>query len=199
MGQQQLYKRRIYLINKPLQFKYLFVILSTILITIGVVYFTTFYVIWDNVINEFFFVPEAAKKMGDIFVKTSELLIAPILLLTAIFSAVSIFISHKVAGPLYRIERVAEELGKGNLDLQVRFRKGDELHYLADKLNLMINGIKGMVVDDKNIVDNLSKIADKLQDDVTRQKGLKKDVKAAIKKLNVIVQKLKKSTDRFKV
>jgi methyl-accepting chemotaxis protein len=199
MEQQKFYKRKIYLVNKPLQFKYLFIILSTVLITMGVVYFTTFYISMNNVINEFFFVPEANKKLGDIFVRTSELMVLPLLVMAGIFSVASIFLSHKVAGPLYRIERVAEELGKGNLDMQVRFRKDDELHYLADKLNHMIGGIKGMVIEDKHIVDNLTKIADKLQYDVTRQKGLKKDVKTAIKKLNLIVRKLKKSTDRFKV
>jgi methyl-accepting chemotaxis protein len=198
MEQKQYYKRRIYLINKKLQFRYLFIILSIMLITVVTVYSTTFLIIWNNVINAFFLVPGAQKKLAEIFIRTSQIMVAPILLLTAVFSIAGIFLSHKVAGPLYRIERVAEELGRGNLDIKVKFRKGDELHDLADKLNLMIGGIKGMVFEDKKLVGSLHAIAEKLQQDVTKQKGLKNDVKTAIRKLNTIVQKLKKSTDRFK-
>ena len=82
------YKRRIYIINRKFQFKYLFMILAVMLITVASVWFTTFYIIWDSVIEEFFFVPEASKKLGDIFIKTSELMIIPIILLAGIFSVI---------------------------------------------------------------------------------------------------------------
>jgi len=199
MEQKQFYKRRIYIINKSFQFKYLFIILSVMLITVGTVYFTTFYVIWNNVINEFFFVPDAARKLGDIFVKTSELLVAPIAALAIIFSVAGILFSHKIAGPLYRVQKVAEEISKGNLCVKVKFRKGDEVHYLADSLNKMIDGIKDIVIEDKKVIDDLDGITEKLKNAAAGQRGLKKNVAAAIKKLNSTVKKLKKANDKFKV
>jgi methyl-accepting chemotaxis protein len=198
MEQKKFYKRKIYIINKEFQLKYLFTIISMIAISVLSVSFITFYVIWDNVIKEFFFIPEAAKKLTDIFIRTSEIAGGFTLLILAIFAVAGIFLSHRVAGPLYRVERVAEELSKGNLDVNVRFRKSDELHSLADSMNKMIGGIKGMVVEDKKIIGNLSSVSEKLSIDVKKQKGLKRDVVSTIKKLNGIIQKLKNTTDKFK-
>jgi methyl-accepting chemotaxis protein len=198
MEQKQFYKRKIYIINKDLQLKYLFTIISMIFISVAAVSFITFYVIWDNVIREFFFIPEAAKKLGDIFTKTSEIAFAGTIVVLVIFGVAGIFLSHRVAGPLYRVERVAEEISKGNLDVSVRFRKSDELRTLADSLNRMITGIKGIVMEDKHIIGNLSAVSEKLATDVRKQKGLKKDVISTIKKLNGIILKLKHTTDKFK-
>ena len=197
MNAQHNYKRKIFIVNKKYQYRYLFIIISTMLISVASVYFTTFYVIWNKVIDEFFYVPEAAKKLAGIFVQTSQLLVIPIVLLAAIFTAVGIILSHKVAGPIFRVERVAQELSKGNLDIKVKFRKGDELHELADSLNSMIDGIKSIVREDKDITQKLIRISDKLNEDVNKDKGLKKDVKDAVEELQLIVGKLKESTDKF--
>ena len=191
------YKRKIFIVNKKYQFRYLFIIISTMLISVASVYFTTFYVIWNKVIDEFFFVPEASKKLAEIFVQTSQLLVIPIILLAVIFTAIGIILSHKVAGPIFRVERVAQELSKGNLDIKVKFRKGDELHELADSLNEMITGIRSIVKEDKDITEKLIKISDKLTEDVNKEKSIKKDVKDAVDELKQIVGKLKQTTDKF--
>jgi len=191
------YKRKIFIINKKYQFRYLFIIISTMLISMASVYFTVFYVIWNKVIDEFFFVPEASKKLADIFVQTSQLLVIPVILLAVIFTFAGIILSHRVAGPIFRVECVARELAKGNLDIKIKFRKGDELQELADSLNGMITGIRSMVKEDKDITEKLIKISDKLGEDINKDKGLKKDVRDAVDELKVIVGKLKESTDKF--
>lgn len=198
MEQKQFYKRHIYIIDRKFQFKYLFIILSMIFVSVAAVSFVTFYVIWDNVIKEFFFIPEASVKLGDIFVRTSVISAATGVILLAVFGIAGIFISHKIAGPIYRVERVADELKKGNLDVKVRFRKDDDLQELADSLNKMIDGIKGMVSEDKEIIRRLTAMSEKLSEDVKKQKGLKKGVLNTIKKLNSIIAKLKKATDKFR-
>ncbi len=47
----------------------------------------------------------------------------------------SIFLTHRIAGPLYRLHMSVKELAEGNLTLRIRFRKGDDLHELADAFN----------------------------------------------------------------
>src|SRR5437899_5900300 len=47
----------------------------------------------------------------------------------------SIYLTHRLAGPLYRFEQTARELIQGNLGLRIRLRKRDELHELAGLLN----------------------------------------------------------------
>src|SRR5256712_4367672 len=47
----------------------------------------------------------------------------------------SMYLTHRLAGPLYRFEQTARELIRGNLALRIRLRKRDELHELAGLLN----------------------------------------------------------------
>ncbi|MCE5299375.1 MAG: methyl-accepting chemotaxis protein, partial [Spirochaetia bacterium] len=154
-------------------------------------------VIWNRVIDEFFFVPEASKKLGDIFIQTGELLIVPVLLLSVLFVIAGIILSHKVAGPLYRVERVADELAKGNLSVRVRFRKADDIQDLARTLNNMIAGIGEIVSEDKKITEQLSGLALRLKEVTGREKGMKKEIKETIDELNEIAAKLKRTTDKF--
>ncbi len=191
------YKRHIYIINKSFQYKYIFIILSIMLITIFTVSFTTFYIIWSNIIKEYFFIPEASKKLADIFVKTSELLLIPLIILTIIFSIVGVFYSHKIAGPLFRVKRICDELARGNLNQIVKFRKGDEFHDVADALNKVINGLKTLIIEDKEIVEKILHIINKLKNDLESQKDLKKDVRITIDELDKIVKELKKSSEKF--
>ena len=46
-------------------------------------------------------------------------------------SGVSIYITHRLAGPLYRIEESLREMGQGNLAVRVQLRKSDELQEVA--------------------------------------------------------------------
>ncbi|MBI5563235.1 MAG: HAMP domain-containing protein [Deltaproteobacteria bacterium] len=48
---------------------------------------------------------------------------------------VLLFVSHKLAGPLYRFEKSLEEIAKGDLTHRFRLREGDEMNSLAERLN----------------------------------------------------------------
>lgn len=56
---------------------------------------------------------------------------------------IAIFFPHKIAGPLYRIERdIKERLGEGDFSIKFTVRKGDEMADLADALNIMIGKLR---------------------------------------------------------
>jgi methyl-accepting chemotaxis protein len=50
--------------------------------------------------------------------------------------------SHRIAGPFYRVEKVASEVETGNLSVKFTFRKGDELAPMEDILKGMITGLQ---------------------------------------------------------
>jgi methyl-accepting chemotaxis protein len=56
--------------------------------------------------------------------------------------AAGIFVSHKVAGPLYRISMVAGQVGQGQMDKRIELRRGDYVRELADKLNSMLDQVE---------------------------------------------------------
>lgn len=47
----------------------------------------------------------------------------------------SLYVTHRLAGPLYRLEQSVREVAQGNVSLRIRFRGDDELHGLAAAAN----------------------------------------------------------------
>jgi len=47
---------------------------------------------------------------------------------------VTIFISHSIAGPLFKMEKFAESLRRGELNFPMRLRSGDQIGLLAESL-----------------------------------------------------------------
>lgn len=69
-------------------------------------------------------------------------IVTRILLIVSIFSAfsvgaVSLFVSHKISGPLFRIKREVDILCQGDFKRDFNLRGDDQLQELAKSLNLM--------------------------------------------------------------
>lgn len=56
--------------------------------------------------------------------------------------AAGLLVSHKVAGPIYRIGMVAGQVGQGQMDKRIALRRGDYVRELADKLNSMLDQVE---------------------------------------------------------
>ena len=66
-------------------------------------------------------------------------------LVGAATAAVTLFMSHRIAGPLFRFKETLKELVAGNFTNQVKLRKGDELLAFSDEFNEMITVIRDKV------------------------------------------------------
>jgi len=54
----------------------------------------------------------------------------------------TIIFTKKIITPLLQILEAVEEVGRGNLDVNIKINSGDEFEELADKFNLMIQRLK---------------------------------------------------------
>lgn len=54
----------------------------------------------------------------------------------------SVMLTHRMAGPLYRIMRRLETMASGDLDQSMRLRRKDEFQELAEQLNLTIHSLR---------------------------------------------------------
>jgi methyl-accepting chemotaxis protein len=72
------------------------------------------------------------------FIALSDRLWPAILLSVPVFMLLSIWITHRLAGPVYRLEQSLKQIASGDLGLQVRFRAGDDLQELAVLVNQII-------------------------------------------------------------
>lgn len=59
----------------------------------------------------------------------------------------TMYISHKIAGPLFRFEADIREFGKGNLTTRVALRQDDQVSDVAEALNEMAENIHNKIVE----------------------------------------------------
>lgn len=130
-------KRAKYLINKKFQLAFAakFALISTLFSAfIG---FQLYAIIWPVVSQ---FVPEQTIAFvrhqlffrGILFLSLAALLII----------VISIVISHRVAGPIFSMERTIDKVVQGEKIEFIRLRKNDELRGLSEKINGLITIIK---------------------------------------------------------
>lgn len=64
-------------------------------------------------------------------------------LLVILIGLLGIYITHKVAGPIFKMKQLLKQVGQGKLDFPRRgLRKGDELQHFFDEFLKMVDGLK---------------------------------------------------------
>ncbi|MFC1743734.1 HAMP domain-containing protein [Candidatus Riflebacteria bacterium] len=112
-----------------------------------------------------------------------------------VVAILSIFVTHTIAGPVYRMERVARSIGKGDLTNVVRLRTRDELKDLAQAFNEMTEGLVRQV---KAIKASESKFECLYEEIVAKDSSKKKSLsKEFIGKYEDAFSELKKVSDHF--
>ncbi|MCX8081872.1 MAG: methyl-accepting chemotaxis protein [bacterium] len=134
-------RRRKYLINKPLQFIYSGIIIYLLLIGIIIAGVGTYYLTFNTILNELDAqggmanAYELVKSINFLILSRVGLMLVVILLFAFVFG---IFYLHRIAGPIFRIERTIREIAEGKKVEPIRLRKKDFFKSLADALNKLI-------------------------------------------------------------
>ena len=90
-------------------------------------------------------------------------LVPKVIILIAIIFLAGIFVSHRIAGPMYRFEKSAEAISKGDLSVNFNIRKSDEMHQTAVTLEEMVESFRKDIKDIKDLaregdIDKINKI-----------------------------------------
>ena len=101
---------------------------------------------------------------------------------------VTLFTSHKIAGPLYRMEKDVEEVASGNLKKKFHLRDNDELKGLADALEQMTQSLKADIHD-------LKISTSELETTVKECEARESDV--SLKDLRDRITKMKEALEKF--
>ena len=128
-------KRRKFIVNKKLQFQYIAFTIVPLVLGAAFVY----YLIYLSAMNHMA-IPEII--LSNLLpamehANTVLIVIAPLVLL-ALF-ALSMLASHKLAGPLYRLDQELHKIASGDYSVRIKFRRGDELSSLAQSLNKVLD------------------------------------------------------------
>ena len=88
----------------------------------------------------------------------------------------SIYLTHRLGGPLYRFEQTARELIRGNLGLRIRLRKRDELHELAGLLNEVFDMLEQAFRDIRDSEAHVREGLSWIMDQMKRQPSVNQEV-----------------------
>lgn len=169
------YKRRIVVINKPLQYRFTAWVVGTVVLAV-MIFFVDVFVSLHQVTSGM----ETQLGLFDLYDPRNPFTLVKFLLyFTGVFVA-SLLLSHRVAGPAYRIGKSAEEVAGGNLTHKVFLRQKDEFLDLRDTFNFMVDALRGKVAGDVSCAFRAKKQLEALLEDETLSNGTVDKVKRAI-------------------
>ncbi len=136
------YKRKIVLINKEFQLRFSFYVCSW-LIALGFVYPLIIASLFDYLIALLVRDPLGPQMAGLLENRDSLLwlLISMQVIFAGLTFLISIFMSHKIAGPLYKLKRFFREARDGNITQILTFRTKDYFQDLVPEYNDMMAAI----------------------------------------------------------
>jgi len=184
-------RRRNYFIDKSFQTKF---IIKFCLLIIATSLLTGILIYWFNRQST----TVAFENLKVIVKSTSDFLLPIVLEILAVVTllvglatiAVTLFTSHKIAGPLYRLKMGIEKVKNGDLSTRFTIRADDQLQIVASEFDNMRRGLKNSISSLKENWNSVKEHMLKLQQETkdTRQKAQIEDI---IKKIDSELQRFK--------
>ena len=180
------FKRRQVIIKKSFQLKYAAIVFTAVLataVTVGGDFYYSLNVFIKEYLGEFPQIKELMESMN-------QMIYAKIIVLLVIAVAVSLLVSHKFAGPLFKLEKGLINLHKGDLTQKMYIRTGDELKNFSDYFNSIISNFSNWVKNDRSRADEaISKLED--IKNRTDKSDIKKEIEEIQNNLKEIAQNWK--------
>lgn len=128
-------QRRTKIIHDSFQKHLLIFIISSALIPALIVGVCLYYLIFNLLANQIGIPEIIAYNLLPVLYKVNSIILIAIPVILAIIWFVAVELSHRVAGPLYRIEKELDARIKGEKCGPIVLRKNDELKPLAARIN----------------------------------------------------------------
>lgn len=131
-------KRRIKYIATTFQKKLLFLVFASAIIPAAITAICMYYVIFNMLALQMVFPEAIARNLMPVLHRVDVILVMAIPVVFIIIWFVSLELSNRMAGPLYRIEKELDARIQGAKQGPIRLRKKDEFKTLAEKINILI-------------------------------------------------------------
>lgn len=103
-----------------------------------------------------------------------ESVVGGLTLMVVLIGLLGIYVTHKIAGPVYKMKRLLGQVGQGNLHVEARLRKGDELRDFFEAFTKMVANLRTL---EKQQLDYVDKAIDAVD------RGAKDEAKASLAKV----------------
>jgi len=192
------FKRRQYIVAREFQVKYAGLILLLMFVTAGfcsyAIYYTTMILFGEKLASVY---PQG--QLVSIVNTVNFRIFLSMILISPLVGAFGIYLSHKIAGPIYRIEKFLSAMCAGDLTTRITLRKGDELIALADAINRLVGSLGSSLTIEKTHMENTLKELNDLRNEISSLPGKHPQVLKTIDRLDDEIRLIGKELDRYKV
>jgi len=186
------FRRRQYIIKKGLQYRYIGIVFAIALLASIVTGYTVFATGWtllgEKLANVY---PQG--RLVVVLRATNLALIRNLLFASPLIFILGLLFSHRIAGPVYRIEKSVYEIANGNLGMRIKLRQGDELWDLANMINNMTEKLDKGIALNKESVSAIQKDLDEIKKAISCQPFDLKRVDASVNGLQSKIKDLDSS------
>ncbi len=169
-------RRRKVIVKRSLQLKYALIILAAVLVTAMTVGIDLYFSLHGFMREYLSGLPHYEQLMSNV----NQLMYAKVVVLLVISVAVSFLISHKFAGPIYRLEKSLKKIAAGDLTGELSLRKGDELKGLAEYFNNTVSQLHSRAARDRN---RAQRSVEKIDELIKKGNFSKKETEENLKKI----------------
>ncbi|MDD5686350.1 MAG: HAMP domain-containing protein [Elusimicrobia bacterium] len=193
MEQKPKYKRRIVIVKRALQFKYITIVIVAMLLVAFTVGWDVYYTVGRAIIDL------NHPELFPLMVKINNLMLGKLVVLIVVVFIISIFVSHKFAGPIFRFEKSCDTIAEGDLTHRVHLRAGDELMELQERFNNMVESIQKGVSDNKELSKVTAEKLAAISSQFSQQNISSADLSEISRQLTKVASDLSKISSNFKV
>jgi len=188
-------RRRVYFIEKKFQIRFILKF-CTLVITGSLLVGALMYFLSQRSATVVFENTRATvKSTADFLLPLLIQTIIVVSVIVAISTAIlTFFISHKIAGPLYRLKKELNAVGFGQLAGPFSLRKDDQLQDVANSMSEMVKVLRDRIL---NLRNDWCSLKDKLQ--ALLLKEFPSDLKQEIEALKNIMVQIDKNLGYFKI
>jgi len=132
-------RRREKFLNSPFQKKMLLLIFIAAIVPSGIVTICLYYIIF-NLLAAQLGIPEAiAYNLLPVARKVNIIILTTLPISLIIIWGIAVELSHRIAGPIFRLEKELDRVISGEQKTPLVLRKKDELKPLTEKINKIIS------------------------------------------------------------
>lgn len=143
-------------IIKPIQIKYLIMTLIVVAVTSIAVY----YAFWSSLIRSSGLEQLSAGDLSALEHAYQKSFIWVVFILLTAVGLESIFLFHRLLGPIFVFERTIKKLAQGDFTISVHSRKRDELKDMAEDINVLIDNLRKNVIDEREKIKKINENID---------------------------------------
>lgn len=194
-----IFRRRNYFINRDFQvrftIKFLIVIVIEAILAIGLFLYLSRGTLTTGFIGSDFRIA----RTSEFFLPT--LLVSNLIIIgiTAIIGiAVMVYMSHRIAGPLYRFEKILTDIGKGDLTQRFKLRDKDQLSELSESITELTTTMDKRISDIKLRAHDLNGLLQEIQTTVPSKPSDSQEFENLLREVSENIQALEEVVNYFK-